>query len=94
MKVIRKDNLDRDFQPEKLITVDITETEGNLIVKALNSASDDYFYKLEPNSYALRTESIYECNGDVPPESFINNLYGLNAILKDPRFKYHELRLL
>jgi len=78
MKVIARDNYNREYYPERLITVAINETEAHLIAEELNRSGDDFYVVVE-DSYKLNLESMWDCNGDEPPSSFYVAQFGLKA---------------
>jgi hypothetical protein len=57
MKIIGKDNFDRDEVSDVLVAVNVSETMAPIIVDALNSRSSgpqaDRFYKAVPDDYKL-----------------------------------------
>ncbi len=57
MKIVRTDNLDRDYVPDKLVASNVSEHEGDIMVKALRATCTDdgtYWYLLVEDSYRLK----------------------------------------
>jgi hypothetical protein len=80
MKVISMDKLNRDYQPETLVTVSLSEYQANFIADNLNKLNDGRYYDVKADSYILHTESVYDIADVEKPTKFEFNLYGLNAI--------------
>lgn len=63
MKIVAKDNFDRDYIPDQLVAENVNEFMGNRIVNLLNSTVQDdspTYYFLEEDDYELLTiENIY-----------------------------------
>jgi len=93
MKVIQKDNLNRDYQPERLITVSIDADTAKLIADNLNNSPQDcYFYQVVGDDYVLNLDSMYDVVGEPRPESFVERQYGLRAFTRNPNVscKVHQ----
>jgi hypothetical protein len=56
MKIIRVDNYNRDFVPDKLIASDVEKYYGKIIVDRLNKIEGEttpYFFRLVKDDYKL-----------------------------------------
>jgi len=89
MKVVQVDGLNRDYQPEKLVTVSISEIEAVIIVEALNSTIPfgDIYYKMVPDDYKLNLQSMYDVTDEEIPMTFYENQFGLDA------FKAEDIKI-
>ncbi len=58
MKIIRTDNFDRDYIPDKLIADNVAKYWAERIVKLLNKEIDphgDEYFRAVPHNYELNT---------------------------------------
>ncbi|WBC28485.1 hypothetical protein TPMD03_15 [Thiohalocapsa phage LS06-2018-MD03] len=83
LKVIKKDNLDRDFRPEQLITTSISNDTAVLIADTLNQRNDGFYYFVEEDDYRLDLQSMYDVTDESIPESFYINQFGLKALVNE-----------
>lgn len=60
MVVIARDSLNRDYHPEKLITVGISQSQAELIAYILNIQNDGYFYVVVEDEYQLDLQSMLD----------------------------------
>ena len=82
MKVIAVDNQNRDYHPDRLITVSISKDKAQYIANQLNNLGDGSFYDVVPDEYSLNLESS---NGE-RPDKFIKERLGLSAFEDDNNF--------
>ena len=80
MKVIRRDNLNRDYHPESLVTVAIFKKEAELIAETLNTIEGEHHYCVVEDSYVLDTSSQYDVAGAEPEDEVFTQLFGLRAL--------------
>ena len=79
-KVIATDRLNRDYQPEQLIKVSISNTIATLIANSLNYRDSELFYKVVEDDYVLDLQSMYDAVNKEAPDSFYVKQYGLKAL--------------
>ncbi len=83
MKVIAMDNLNRDYYPERLITVSISEDEAKRVAEVLNSIHSSEYYSVVEDDYTLDLQSMYDVVQDKTPDNFYIEQYGLKAFSKE-----------
>ena len=94
MKIISKDNLNRDYQPEALVAVNLSQDTANQIADLLNGPANTVFYKVVKDDYVLNTESMYECNGEDMPIDQWSKLQGINHLPESvQKFAYNTMYL-
>lgn len=92
MKVIAKDNYNRDYQPERLITVSIDNATANIIADKLNEASNgETYYDIVPDDYQLNLESMYDVTDISIPNAFYIEQLGLKALESEPNLKLNVI---
>ena len=82
-KVIIKDNLNRDYQPEALITMAMTEESAERIADLLNDKYGEYatnFASVVPADKPLNLASQYDLIGEDMPYNEWCKLTGANAL--------------
>ena len=66
-KVIITDNLNRDYQPEGLVSMAMSENNANKIANIFNRDGLTKFFKVVPASQELNLESHYDLVGETMP---------------------------
>jgi hypothetical protein len=53
MKIIGKDNIDREERSDILVCENINKMYGDVVVRNLNELALEYYYSLVPDNYKL-----------------------------------------
>ena len=91
--IIAKDNLNRDYHNDKLITtrqVNQTVEEMQGICDRANNSQDTYFYTIITDLSEMNLESMYDCNGEVPGFNTFCNYTGLGVLPHDGAYKMYS----
>lgn len=70
-KVIISDDLNRDYQPQSLVSMAMLENNAKLIADAFNQRSSSNFFKVVPANQELDLQSQYELV-TMPYETWLN----------------------
>lgn len=81
-KVIIVDNLNRDYKPEGLVTMAMSEQIAQRIADLLNSVfiPDSQHAKVVPANRPLNIASQYDLTGDTMPYDYWRMLVGADAL--------------
>lgn len=72
-KVIITDNLNRDYQPEGLVTMAMGQQHANKIADLFNKEGSCQFFKVVPANKELNLSSQYDLVGeDMPYEAWLS----------------------
>lgn len=66
-KVIITDNLNRDYQPQGLVSMAMSKNNAQLIANVFNQRSSSKFFKVVPANQELNLESHYDLVGETMP---------------------------
>ncbi|MEM1167528.1 MAG: hypothetical protein AAGJ08_00155 [Cyanobacteria bacterium P01_H01_bin.35] len=64
MKVIGVDNFDRDYVPEKQITLSLSEETAKAIADLLNKGGGDIYYRVVDDDYELNYDDMHDVVGE------------------------------
>jgi hypothetical protein len=81
-KVIIVDNLNRDYKPEGLVTMAMSEQIAQALADLLNSTyiTDSQHAKVVPANRPLNIDSQYDLTGDTMPYDYWKMLTGAEAL--------------
>lgn len=93
-KVIITDNLNRDYQPEGLVSMAMSESNANLIADLFNQRSSSKFFKVVPANRELNLESQYDLVGEVMPYKAWLSCTGASALPEHVAKYWYETTVL
>ena len=79
-KVIITDNLNRDYQPEGLVSMAMSKNNANKIANIFNRDGLTKFFKVVPANQELNLSSQYDLIGEVMPYEVWINCTGALAL--------------
>ena len=80
-KVIIVDNLNRDYQPQRQLTLEMDKLSADNIANLLNSQYGEYCYhKVVPANQELNLQSTYDLTGETMPYEHWLKLTGAKAL--------------
>ena len=79
-KVIITDNLNRDYQPQGLVSTAMSKSNAKLIADLFNNRSSSKFFKVVPANQELNLSSQYDLIGEVMPYEMWLNCTGALAL--------------
>lgn len=84
--IIARDNLNRDYFPDRLIALrSLNQTIEDMQERCevLNYAQSQLFYTVIDNLNDMSLDSMYDCNGEVPPFQTFCKYTGLGILPHD-----------
>ena len=94
-KVIITDNLNRDYQPQALVTMAMSKFNATTIADNLNKSYGDYtYYKVVPAEQPLDLQSQYDLVGETMPYEYWSRLTGAEALPEHVAKYWYETTIL